>query len=114
MVLDQQLVRLGIPRRIGADADFAKALARSEFGRFYTDDREQREIARSLARTRKKRGGVGAEAPERQEAEAQAEKKPSRKAQLWRPPRIRERRSELATARARLMAASKLSDQEKK
>jgi hypothetical protein len=101
-------------RRIGADAAFAKALARSEFGRFYTDDREQREIARSLVRARKKRNGVSAEAPEKQEADAKAEKKPPKKVQLWRPPSIRERRSELATARARLMAASNLSEQEKK
>jgi hypothetical protein len=39
-------------RRVGADPVFAKAIARSEFGRFYTDDQEQREIARSLARAK--------------------------------------------------------------
>jgi hypothetical protein len=88
---------------------FGNAMARSEFGRFYTDDREQQEIARSLARARKKHNGVGAEAPEKQEAE----KKPLKKVQLWRPPSIRERRGELATARARLMAASIPKEQEK-
>jgi hypothetical protein len=71
-------------RRIGADAAFAKVLARSEFGRFYSDDREQREIAQSLLRARKKRNGVRREAPQGQEAEETAEKKAPGKVQPWR------------------------------
>jgi hypothetical protein len=37
-------------RRVGADAAFAKAMARSEFLRFNTDESQQREVAGSLAK----------------------------------------------------------------
>ena len=50
--------RIRRPRR-GADPAFAKAMARSEFGRFYTDDSREREVRRSLAR---------AKAPEKKQA----------------------------------------------
>ena len=39
-------------RRVGADAAFAKAMARSEFGRFYTDEQEQKEVRRSKSSMR--------------------------------------------------------------
>jgi hypothetical protein len=43
--------------RRGADAAFARAMARAEFGRFYTDDNDLREVRRSLARRRQENGG---------------------------------------------------------
>ena len=96
-------------RRVGADPAFAKAIARSEFGRFYTDDQEQREIARSLARAKGRRMSK----PSSQEAASEA-KLPANgpvgksKVALWREPRVRERRSELAAAKMRLLEAAKL------
>jgi len=92
-------------RRIGADAAFAKAMARSEFGRFYTDEQEQREIRRSLARAkarrmRQRKADENAPAPARVVGKA----KPA----LWNEPNPRHRRTELAEARARLRDAAKL------
>lgn len=97
-------------RRVGADAAFAKAMARAEFGRFYTDDREQEEIARSLARG--KRNGATPHAPSRSRGGKAAtthgaERDPPDAAKksrvpIWRQPSLRERRSELALAKARL------------
>jgi hypothetical protein len=91
---------------MGADAAFAKAMARSEFGRFYSDDNEQREVARSLARA--KAAAPTSTTPadvSRSPARKQAVAK--RKAELWREPRVRERRTELADARARLLSAAR-------
>jgi hypothetical protein len=79
-------------------------MARSEFGRFYTDESEQRELARSLAKARP------ASAASRAPADMpRAPKKAvaKRKAAIWREPRVRERRTELADARARLLAAAR-------
>jgi hypothetical protein len=92
-------------RRIGADAAFAKAMARSEFGRFYTDDQEQREIRRSLARAEARRmlqpkANEDAPAPARLAGKA--------KTAPWKEPNPRHRRTELAEARARLRDAAKL------
>jgi hypothetical protein len=97
-------------RRIGADAAFAKAMARSEFGRFYTDEQEQREVRRSLDRGRERREAdrqmkearkSEADAPE--PAKVTGKSKPA----LWKAPSPRHRRSELAEARARLKASAK-------
>ena len=98
-------------RRVGADAAFAKAMARSEFGRFYTDEAEQREVARSLAKA--KAGSATLRAPAhapRVRSSKQVIAK--RKAELWREPRVRERRTELAGARARLLSAARRSSAE--
>jgi hypothetical protein len=95
-------------RRVGADADFAKAMARLEFGRFYTDEQQQREVRRSLERAK----------PCRQPNEPEPEKKvpsappPSAgadkcKPKLWHRPRVRERRTELADGMAKLAARAK-------
>ena len=91
-------------RRVGADAAFAKAIARSEFGRFYTDEQEQREVRRSLDRAK------GRRQPEEQKPEKEeiAPARPKSKPVLWRQPSPRLRRTELAEARARLKAAAKL------
>jgi hypothetical protein len=90
---------------MGADAAFAKALARSEFGRFYTDDREQREIALSLARGR---GTPYQGRPQAQEHKIQDKKVVFKRVVPWRPPSVRTRRSEIASALARLMAEARL------
>jgi hypothetical protein len=99
-------------RRVGADAAFAKAMARSEFGRFYTDESEQREVARSLAKAKAGSATSGAPADEPR-APSRKQVVAKRKAELWREPRVRERRTELADVRARLLsAARRRSDEE--
>jgi hypothetical protein len=92
-------------RRVGADPAFAKAIARSEFGRFYTDEQEQREVRRSLDRAKGRRESEEHK-PERKEEIAPARSKS--KLTLWHRPSPRHRRTELAEARARLKAAAKL------
>ena len=95
---------------MGADAAFAKAMARSEFGRFYTDDQEQREVRRSLARARARREAdrrmlqpAMAEANAAAPAKVTGKSKPA----LWKEPSPRNRRTELAEARARLKATAR-------
>ena len=90
-------------RRVGADPAFAKAIARSEFGRFYTDEQEQREVRRSLDRAKPK-----ARRPEPEKKEEVAPVRSKSKLALWHQPSPRLRRTELAEARARLKAAAKL------
>jgi hypothetical protein len=91
--------------RRGADAAFAKALARAEFGRFYTDDKDLQEVRRSLARGRQEArpAANGWQKPARQTA-APAKNKPTT---LRDAPRLRERRTELAEALQRLREAGK-------
>jgi hypothetical protein len=93
-------------RRVGANAAFAKAMARSEFGRFYTDQSEQRELARSLARARPASAASRAPA-DMPRAPSPKKAVAKRKAAIWREPRVRERRTELADARARLLSAAR-------
>jgi hypothetical protein len=95
-------------RRIGADADFAKAMARAEFGRFYVDQRQLDEVSRSLGQAEARRRPK----PDR-ENEAAPPPCPNPKAagtkpQLWHRPSVRERRTELADAMARLTAGARL------
>ena len=97
-------------RRIGADAAFAKAMARAEFGRFYTDDACEREVARSLARARTRREGT----PDANAAALakEAREPRTRGAHTSKPapqPRLspRERRTERAEAMARIAAVAK-------
>jgi hypothetical protein len=85
-------------------------MARSEFGRFYTDESEQREVAWSIAKAK-----AGSATSRAYEPRALSRKQvvAKRKAELWREPRVRERRTELADARARLLsAARRRSDEE--
>jgi hypothetical protein len=91
---------------MGADAAFAKAMARSEFGRFYTDEQEQREVRRSLARGKARREAK----PATTEGDAPAPAKVAGKTKpaLWKQLSPRHRRTELAEARARLREAAKL------
>jgi hypothetical protein len=94
---------------MGADAAFAKAIARSEFGRFYTDDSEQREIARSLAKSRKTPNRDRTQEP--QEHKVQDQKTAFKRVVPWRPPSVRTRRSEIESALARLMAEARLREE---
>ena len=97
-------------RRVGADAAFARAMARSEFGRFYVDEAQQAEVRRSLTRGKTRRKPADDPAPEPVEAKKSSAKRAkcdSGKPGPWRQPRVRERRTELADARARLAAAAK-------
>jgi hypothetical protein len=94
--------------RRGADAAFANAMARAEFGRFYTDDRDLQEVRRSLARRRQEDGVAkpavnGSQKPARQTA-APAK---SKSTTLRDAPRLRERRTELAEALQRLRESDK-------
>jgi hypothetical protein len=95
---------------MGADAAFAKAMARSEFGRFYTDDQEQREVRRSLARAKARRDAdQRMRQPAMMQASAAAPAKVAGKSKpaLWKEPSPRNRRTELAEARARLKATAR-------
>jgi hypothetical protein len=88
--------------RRGADAAFAKAMARAEFGRFYCDDTDLREIRRSMARDKTR-----SETPQRSQPKAETnceQGKPARKGKrsVWRPIGVRERRTELKEGLARL------------
>jgi hypothetical protein len=94
--------------RRGADAAFARAMARAEFGRFYTDDKDLQEVRRSLARRRQENGVAqpavnGSQKPTRQ-TPAPAKTKPTA---LRGAPRLRERRTELAEALQRLRESRK-------
>jgi hypothetical protein len=99
------------PRRVGADAAFAKAIARSEFGRFYADDQQMREVARSLRRAQGKRTrqvpGPPPQAPDNEAASSQQKPRARRDQALWRGPNLREQRSKLAVGKARLLAAAR-------
>jgi hypothetical protein len=96
---------------VGADAAFAKAMARAEFGRFYTDEGEQREVRRSLqrgkARQKAEKGGSAAGQVAASAAIAKPGGKGSAKPKLWHRPGVRERRTEIAEGMARLIAGAK-------
>jgi hypothetical protein len=96
-----------VVRRVGADAAFAKAMARSEFGRFYTDDAEQAEIRRSLARSMLRRqDNLEAAKPKATGSPDPKTTKAGRRS-LWAAPVVRHRRSEIAASLARLKKACK-------
>jgi len=93
--------------RRGADAAFARAMARSEFGRFYCDERDQQEVRRSLAR-----GKTQSQTPRSSQREADTKREqsnpaPKGKGRVWRPVGVRERRTELEQGLARLKQARK-------
>ena len=93
-------------RRVGLDPAMAKAIARSEFGRFYVDDQQQREVQRSLDRAKGRRQPAEEQKPAA--APAKPESKPKSKPELWHQPSVRERRTEIADAKARIAAEAKL------
>jgi hypothetical protein len=91
------------PVRRGADAAFAKAMARAEFGRFYCDEHDLQEVRRSLARSK---------TPHRSQPKADTtceEGKPARKGKrsVWRPIGVHERRTELKEGLAHLKKGRK-------
>ena len=94
---------------MGADAAFAKAMARAEFGRFYTDECEQREVRRSLERgkARRKSDNGGAEDMPVGAVPPKPAGKGRAKPRLWHRPSVRERRTEIAEGFARLSAGAK-------
>lgn len=85
----------------------AKAIARSEFGRFYVDDQQQREVQRSMDRAKGRRQPAEEEKPVAPRP-AKPDDEPKPKPKLWHPPSVRERRTEIADAKARIAAAAKL------
>jgi len=92
-------------KRNGADAAFARAIARAEFGRFYCDENDLREVRRSMARRRQTN-----EATHRAATGSLKPGKPKASAPKGTPrdaPRLRERRTELAEAFARLKETRK-------
>ena len=92
--------------RRGADAAFARAIARSEFGRFYCDERDQQEVRRSLAR-----GNTQSQTPRSPQRKPDTKREqnpaPKGKGRVWRPVGVRERRTELEQGSARLKQARK-------
>jgi hypothetical protein len=101
-------------QRDGADAAFAKALARSEFGRFYTDDAREREVRASLARAKARRAAKHAKsdlparnAPTEAAAQPAAAEARPKKHVPWRAPRVRELRQQIADGKARLLQEAK-------
>ncbi len=91
-------------------------MARAEFGRFYTDDQEQREVRRSLERAKARRTSQP-HTPELEQEQWSARREPRKagndawlkpKSGLWHQPSVRERRTEIADAKARLAASARL------
>jgi hypothetical protein len=84
-------------------------MARSEFGRFYADDQQMREVQRSLARARGRRTEARSNSagPAEMEKSSAASGKSGGKPKLWHQPSVRERRTEIADAMARLAAGAK-------
>lgn len=81
-------------------------MARSEFGRFYTDDGQLQEVRRSLARAKapgKNEDGL----PDGKKSGQPPAPAKKEKATVWHRPRVRERRTEIAEAMARLREARK-------
>ena len=99
-------------RRNGAAGDFAAAIARVEFGRFYVDEARLQEAKRSVEAAiarRKPAPRPKAEPPQAEEAAAEGhagarEAKASAKTKQipWKMPSVRERRTEIAEGLERL------------
>jgi len=97
-------------KRNGADAAFARAIARAEFGRFYCDDNDLREVRRSMARGEAHRRQMNEAAQPSASGSPKPDKPkaPKPKGTMRDAPRLRERRTELAEAFARLKETRKL------
>ena len=87
-------------KRNGADAAFARAIARAEFGRFYCDENDLREVRRSMARREKPAPIEPTKVEKTVKRDSAA--KPKAKPAIRAAPRLKERRTELADAFARL------------
>jgi hypothetical protein len=96
-------------KRSGADAAFARAITRAEFGRFYVDDNDLREVRRSMARreAHHRQKDEDAQPAASTSRKADRAKAPKPKCTTRDAPRLRERRTELAEAFQRLRAAGK-------
>lgn len=96
-------------RRIGADPEFARALTRQEFGRFYWNDTLEVELRSHLKSSRQRH--VPAVTPKELANAAVPAKAPAKPdttcSPQWTPPRLREQRQKLAEARARLLNGRK-------
>jgi hypothetical protein len=92
-------------KRNGADAAFARAITRAEFGRFYCDENDLREVRRSMARRRQE--NEGAQPAATSSLKPGKPKAPTLKGATREAPRLRERRTELAEAFQRLREARK-------
>jgi hypothetical protein len=113
-----------LPQRKGADAAFAKAMARAEFGKNYTDDAREAEVRRSLARGKARQAREAAPpklAPAERDKGGDQEPdgvpgacKPAGTAKFkpWRVIGLREQRQRLATAKARLLNGRQQEDKE--
>jgi hypothetical protein len=96
-------------RHIGADPEFARTLARQEFGRIYWNDALEAELRKRLrfSQQRQVPAAVPKEPP-RATAPARVPAKPETpRSPQWTPPRLREQRQKLAEARARLLEGRK-------
>jgi len=104
-------------RRNGAVRDFAVAIARAEFGRFYVDEARLAEAKRSVEEAIAKRKPLArskAESPQIEEPTTQVrtaarEVKASGKIKQipWKMPSVRERRTEIAEGLERLRKGRK-------
>jgi len=96
-------------KRNGADAAFARAIARSEFGRFYVDERDVQEVRRSMARreAHHRQKDAAAQPTASGSPKPDKPKAPKPKGTTRDAPRLRERRTELAEAFARLKETRK-------
>ena len=93
--------------RRGADAAFARAMARSEFGRFYCDERDLQEVRRSLARTKTRSETSRPSQTNTDTRQKHMKPAPKDNGKLWRPVGVRERRTELNAGLARLKETRK-------
>jgi hypothetical protein len=96
-------------KRNGADAAFARAIARAEFGRFYCDENDLREVRRSMARgeAQRRQKNEAAQPAANGSLKPGKPKAPTPKGATRHAPRLRERRTELTDAFQRLRQASK-------
>ena len=98
-------------RRNGAAGDFAAAIARVEFGRFYVDEARLQEAKRSVEEAIARRKPAGSKAdsvrtvePGKEVHTTAREAKASAKTKQipWKMPSVRERRTEIAEGLERL------------
>jgi hypothetical protein len=96
-------------KRNGADAAFARAIARAEFGRFYCNERDLQEVRRSMARgeAHRRQKNEAAQPAANRSPKPGKPKAPTPKGTPRDAPRLRERRTELAEALQRLREAGK-------
>jgi hypothetical protein len=96
-------------KRNGADAAFARAITRAEFGRFYCDENDLREVHRSMARgeAHRRQKNEAAQPAANGSVKPGKPKAPTPKGTARDALRLRERRTELAEALQPLREAGK-------